>query len=83
MEHNELKPCPFCGHKASVYRVPYTSTKYNPKFSVEGLGSLGYNTVKNTVKYAIRCNKCKALVGAYVTEKSAIAAWNRRANNEM
>lgn len=81
MERNELKPCPFCGHKASVYRVPYTSTKFNPTFSVEGLGSIGYNTTKQTVKYAIKCNKCKATMGAYTTQKSAEEAWNRRAEN--
>ena len=81
MENRELKPCPFCGHKASVYNVPYTSTKFIPVFSVEALGSLGYNKAKNTVKYAIKCNKCKCTVGAYSTQKSAEEAWNRRAND--
>lgn len=81
MKETELKPCPFCGHRASVYCVPYTSTKFNPVFSVEGFGSLGYDTTTKTTKYAIRCNKCKCAVGAYTSQKSAENAWNRRADN--
>lgn len=75
---SELKPCPFCGGKASVRHVPYTTTKFNPTFTVDGFGSLGYETPKTTTKYTIKCNKCKATMGAYSTQKSAITAWNRR-----
>ena len=82
MKETKLLPCPFCGHKASVYHVPYTSEKFNPTFSVKGFGSLGYNTTKTITKYAIKCNKCKATMGAYSTQKSAEQAWNRRATDE-
>lgn len=78
----ELKPCPFCGHKANIYHIPVQTTKFNPTLSVEGLGSLGYKTTTNTTKYAIKCVKCKASVGAYATLKAAEDAWNRRANYE-
>ena len=75
---DELNTCTFCGHNASVYNVPVETTKFNPTFSVEGFGSLGYNTTKKSIKYTIRCNKCKAAIGPYATRKQAIESWNKR-----
>lgn len=78
---DELNTCPFCGHNASVYNVPVETTKFNPTFSVQGFGSLGYNTTKKSTKYTIRCNKCKAAIGPYATRKQAIESWNKRKEN--
>ena len=40
----ELLPCPFCGHKASAYQTIEEKSKFNPTFTLDGFGSLGYNT---------------------------------------
>ena len=74
----ELSTCPFCGHKASVYQTQTETTQFNPVFGVSGLGSLGYNTKQTKIKHIVRCNKCKASVGPYATEKQAIESWNKR-----
>ena len=77
----ELSTCPFCGHNASVYNVPVETTKFKPTFTVVGIGSLGYNTTKNSIKYYVRCNKCKASIGPYTTRKHAVESWNKRKEN--
>lgn len=74
----ELLACPFCGHKATVYQTMAETKQFNPIFSVSGLESLGYNTTNKKVKHLVRCNKCKASVGPYATEKQAIESWNKR-----
>ena len=76
---NELKPCPFCGS---------TSLKVESKHN----GRLYYT---GTHSATVRCNKCHARGGTASckvekgkhradgdTEKRAIEAWNRRANDE-
>ena len=90
MEHNELKPCPFCG---------------SDKVKVEGKNkkSLSYEGLEHRT-YAVRCNKCHSRGGTasghirnhfyHLTErgkelmeseseirKRAIENWNRRAND--
>ena len=74
----ELLPCPFCGHKASVYQTIEEKSKFNPTFTLDGFGSLSYNTTTKKTKHLVRCNKCKASVGIYATEKQAIESWNKR-----
>lgn len=74
----ELLTCPFCGHKASVYQTQSETKQFNPVFSVSGFGSVGYNTTNKKIKHLVRCNKCKASVGPYATEKQAIESWNKR-----
>ena len=74
----ELNTCPFCGHRATIYNVPTETTKFNPTFTVQGFGSLGYNTTKKSTKYTVRCNKCKASVGPYASRKQAEESWNKR-----
>ena len=32
--------------------------------------------------YGVECQKCKGLIDRCLTQKEAIAAWNRRAKNE-
>ncbi len=78
----ELNTCPFCGYHARICNVPIETTKFNPTFSVQGFGSLGYNTTKKSIKYTIKCTKCKAAIGPYATQKSAIDAWNKRTKGE-
>ncbi len=63
----ELKPCPFCGDKADM---------------IENSGR-----VKNQPKSFHPCchnRECIMFIGAqwYNSEKEAINAWNRRADNE-
>ena len=74
----ELKPCPFCGHKATLLQTVEEKTKFNPTLTVGGFGSIGYNTTSRKTKHLVRCNKCKASVGTYATEKQAIESWNKR-----
>lgn len=74
----ELSTCPFYGHKASICQTHTETAQFNPVFSVNGFGSVGYNTKKTKIKYLVRCNKCKAPIGPYTTEKQAIESWNKR-----
>ncbi len=78
---SELKPCPFCGAKANIQKVQITEKSYKPIISVPDY-SIGYNDLKNKLKYKVVCKKCKGMVGLYATEKTAIISWNRRATNE-
>ena len=32
-------------------------------------------------EWVVKCNRCKANVGLYTTEKAAKTAWNRRTND--
>lgn len=75
---DNLHTCPFCGHRATIYNVPVDTTKFNPTFTVEGFGSIGYSTTKKSTKYIVRCNKCKASVGPYASRKQAEEYWNKR-----
>ena len=66
---NELKPCPFCGGEAMAYEIP--AHKHGlvgfPDYSGCGF---------------VECQKCSAAI-AENSKKEAIAAWNRRANDEQ
>ena len=70
---SELKPCPFCGASA-ILREERES---------DGHESFSY--------YVVRCTGCKAHTNAFITggfygeqhtEQDAIAAWNRRTDDE-
>lgn len=76
----EIKKCPFCGHNASLRQEQVTVQKYNPIMSVPDY-SIGYNSKRAVIKYKILCNKCKASVGLYANDKTAIEAWNRRVDD--
>ena len=77
-KYERIITLPFCGHKASVYQTIEEKSKFNPTFTLDGFGSLGYNTTTKKTKHLVRCNKCKASVGVYATEKQAIESWNKR-----
>ena len=67
---NELKPCPFCGGKATA-----KSSKYNL------LGA--YGTAETDRKWSrVFCKSCN--IGQpkrhYISKEDAIQAWNRRVN---
>ena len=76
----QLKPCPFCGHKASLRQEQVTVKKYKPIMSIPDY-SIGYSSKSDIVKYKVLCNKCKASVGLYASDKTAIVAWNRRVDD--
>lgn len=65
----QLKPCPFCGHKASLLEEQYNINQsvFFPEFNSRSI---------------VRCNKCRSSVGFYTTAKKAIEAWNRRVDDE-
>lgn len=65
---NELKPCPFCGRKPSRVRQHYVPGTANIYYSVECKAPMTKCFIKPKTTY------CK-------TEKQAIEAWNRRADD--
>ena len=63
----ELKPCPFCGGKADV------------SFDPDGVK----DTTGRKWSYTVLCNNCCATSGLCWSSDMAMAAWNRRVNNEV
>lgn len=61
----ELKPCPFCGGKASHV--------YDPEGTID--------TEKRPWRYTIVCDRCCASTGLCWSDEMAIKLWNRRAND--
>lgn len=59
----QLKPCPFCGGKASL--------NIDPDGTVDTEG--------RRWAFTIVCNKCAATAGLHWLVQNAIEAWNRRA----
>lgn len=66
MKTPELKPCPFCGGEAKLS---------------------GAYTIQGVQAWAVYCGKtpsdffCGAQITSIASEKTAIAAWNRRADD--
>ena len=72
MEHNELKPCPFCGGEAQIRQN-------------DVCGGFGMYITKYFVMCA-KCGARGASADDYYFEHplaKAVTAWNRRANNEQ
>lgn len=64
---NELKPCPFCGGKPHISKHSFWNEK-----------TKGFTDHT----YGIECIECHTKGNQfYETEKEAIEAWNRRADN--
>ena len=70
MDEIKLKPCPFCGGKASVFKA------YRVVYGI----NLGLGTA-----YTVACETERCVLegggGLFDSEYSAIKAWNRRAND--
>lgn len=64
---DELKPCPFCG-------------KHDTGIEIDSGEDYGFPVSK--IKYYGMCYDCEAKTDEYFTEEEAIAAWNRRAEDE-
>ena len=65
---SELKPCPFCGGKATIRVVtPVHDTNYK---------AFGYGG------YFVMCNDCLTSSNNYSTEQVAADHWNRRVLDE-
>jgi Lar family restriction alleviation protein len=64
----DIKKCPFCGYNATLLTEQYriNQSEYFPEFKHRSI---------------VRCNKCRASVGFYTTDKKAIEAWNRRVDD--
>lgn len=65
----KLKPCPFCGGKATVFLIP------------QGLRSAGLYTVGCT-EDAMCFGNLNHVAMVFVTRKLAEETWNRRADND-
>jgi Lar family restriction alleviation protein len=61
---NSLLSCPFCGHDATIERIPLNKRGYNPGSYKE---------------YFVSCEACSASIAGCPKLSEAIAAWNRRA----
>lgn len=70
---DELKPCPFCGSNAKVWKLKHRS-KQLANFCV----------AEWQFDYEVICtnNRCNARSVHTETEEAAIKAWNRRVTDE-
>lgn len=68
---NELRPCPFCGKRASLNLSKDGGKQY---FDEDG-----YVQYTDFI-YLVSCEFCFTKTGNYARTADAIAAWNRRAN---
>ena len=59
----ELKPCPFCGSEAEIFK--------DVSFNAETGEKIG------EIKFFVWCTECTALVSGN-TKEETIEAWNRR-----
>lgn len=76
-----LKRCPFCGKPATTFQIPENTPEeiaLHPKWR--------WN---NPCKWIVGCEDDSECMGninhvtrLFLTEESAIEAWNRRANND-
>ena len=65
----ELKPCPFCGGKATIRRTEaLTDTNTSREHGYGG--------------YFAMCEKCMTSGNNYTTEEICAEHWNRRNNDE-
>ena len=64
---SDLKPCPFCGGKASIRNLC-------------GIYWVGCDSCKGNNSDAHQC--CAGCARAFDTPEKAAAAWNRRANEK-
>lgn len=63
---DELKPCPFCGGEAEPFKDACFCAEDGTMYEI---------------KWFVGCTDCPALVSGE-TEVDAIAAWNRRVDND-
>ena len=71
---NELKPCPFCGGEAVLYHQSSKYTEHDGDFVYCFRGCGGRTKLFECYNGTVKTHK--------ETEQEAIAAWNRRANDE-
>lgn len=64
----KLKPCPFCGGEASIY-------KFDKGYFVAEVADTAR---KLNFNFFVGCNNCKTAGYPYKTKRQAIEAWNRR-----
>ena len=72
---NELKTCPFCGGKASLWVCDGSGSFY------ADVGTEFFYGRKMT-HCLIMCKKCRIRTTAYLTRRGVFNAWNRRAADE-
>lgn len=64
----QLKPCPFCGNVAVIYKGNYYED--NPA-----------NRMVDPIYYEVSCSDCDATISDCSSEQQAIEAWNKRVDN--
>ena len=69
----DIKRCPFCGGIAALY--------------IDDLNGQGYVTARGGVRrfphlHFIKCGACDVSTGRFEVPDMAIAAWNRRINDD-
>lgn len=72
---SELKPCPFCGGKATVMVCDGSGSFY------ADIGTEVFFGRKMTHCLTM-CKKCGIRTKAYLTRRGVFNAWNRRATDE-
>lgn len=63
----KLKPCPFCGHQATLYSV-----ETDVERDVFGI------VLSRKYGYVVKCNKCSMKSKPFSSQKAAIAFWEKR-----
>lgn len=70
MSGEELKPCPFCGGKADIWKKQY------PNGYIDGVW-------KTRTTWVADCSVCDCVCSEiFKTKKEAIEAWNRRVEDD-
>lgn len=72
----ELKPCPFCGGKATI---DDNGGEYP---IIDEFGRPFDSQFTEPSQFWVTCENCRTISGVSESEAEAVAIWNRRVTNE-